>query len=705
MLNPASRRFLHLPGTHLSVTVICGMLVAAAVIAIAAGQPRFAQLLSGEDQIVLHDARGELLGQVVALGGGNEVKFRPEPGDLIPEPDIIGDYTAQKQFFERQDQLAAWARQPGAGTIAITRDNGIRREVVLKPTGRLPFEFWFQLGVGFAVFVISAWIWSIQSRALPNRLFGLAGTGLAIAAASAALYSTRWLALPSSLFVPFSNINGVGASVYGAAMICLFLVYPVRLASGRVLLAVALFVGGWVTLGIFDQLGAPPNETPLLTATEMALILILVIVQFFCSRRNPLHRAAIRWVGLSTLVGSGLFITTAVLPVLFGSGPLIDQSYAFAFFLVVHLGVALGLRRNALFASEQWSITMLRAVTFGLLLIVVDVILITLLGSIGGATVLTLLLLLPFFYLPWRSFVQRWLVGSTPVENLLEATAHIALVDDPDERARQWEDILVRAFSPLDIAHASTGTERSTIVDDGIGLQIPAIMGSPALLVRYKARGTRLFQTRDRQLSDRLVDLAWSLKRQHDAYKQGVTSERSRISRDLHDDLAARLISGLDIDDPSQLKGVLRASLAEVRSIVAAEESGPGPLIDVLADSRAEAAERLEAAGIELRWPLIEAPGVLEPLQRKALVSVLREVVTNTIRHSAADCLSVQARVDNERLYVVAADNGASFDGTIRQGNGLKNMSARIAAVQGYFDYAGSIGAGFRVSFNLPVAS
>ncbi len=431
------------------------------MIAMAFDQPRFAQILKSDDQVLVHNARGEVLGPVVALDGMRAAGFTLETGDLTPEPDIIGDYAAQRRFFARQDQLASWAQQAGPQTITIVRKDGKHRKIALTPSDRLPFEFWLQLGIGFAVFVLSAWIWSIQTRALPNRLFGLAGAGLGIAAASAALYSTRWLALPPSLFLPISIINGVGASTYGAAMICLFLVYPVRLASGRILVAVALFVTGWLLLGIFDRLGAPPNEAPLLTAMEMAMILLLVIVQFFRSRHNPLHRAAIRWVGLSTLVGSGLFITTAVLPVLFGSGPLIDQSYAFAFFLIVHLGVALGLRRNALFQSEQWSITMLRAVTFGLLLIVIDVILITLLGSIGGATVLTLVLLLPFFYLPWRSFVQRWLVGSTPVEDLLEATAHIALVDNPDERARQWEDILAKTFSPLDIAHASTAIERS----------------------------------------------------------------------------------------------------------------------------------------------------------------------------------------------------------------------------------------------------
>src|SRR5690606_40998953 len=41
----------------------------------------------------------------------------------------------------------------------------------------LPFEFWMQLGVGFTIFTISAWIWAMRPRALANRLFGITGIG------------------------------------------------------------------------------------------------------------------------------------------------------------------------------------------------------------------------------------------------------------------------------------------------------------------------------------------------------------------------------------------------------------------------------------------------------------------------------------------------------------------------------------------------
>ncbi|AKH42923.1 sensory histidine kinase UhpB [Croceibacterium atlanticum] len=696
-----------MPGVRLAVAMAVGLAISALLTAAALIQPRYSELLTDEGPIVLQDAQGQAIGAIAAHPTPGGTPHAIETADLTPEPDTIGSYSEQAEFFARQDSLAAWAVWAEQQDVPIIDGFGTIRPAALTAARGLPFEFWMQMAVGFTVFMISAWIWAMQPRALPNMLFGIAGAGLWIAAATAAIYSTRWLALPSALFLPLANINGFGAATYGAAMICLFLVYPVRLAGNWLLLAVAAFFTGWYVLGLFDRLGAPSNEVPLLTATEMLLILLLVVAQFFRSRKDPLQRAAIRWVGVSTLIGSGLFISLAVLPLVIGRAPLIDQSYAFAFFLIVHLGVAFGLRRGALFQSEQWAINLLRAASFGFLLVLVDVVLIALLGSIGSAAVLTCLLLLPFFYLPWRSFMQRWLTGNTSAEHLLEAAAHIALIEDSGQRAADWQGLLTRTFSPLQITPvppSASSEGKVAIIQDGVGLQIPATMGCPALEMHYKANGTRLFQARDRQLSERLVGLVGSLRQEYDAFKQGEASERSRISRDLHDDLSARLMSGLALDDIGQLKAVLRSSLAEVRAIVSAEEGGPGRVADVLADSRAEAAERLEAAGMSLNWPILDAPGWLGPAQQKSLSSVLREIVTNSIRHSGGTLLSVQARVEGGRLYVVADDDGDRFDGTLRQGNGIRNMGARMAAIGGYFDCAGRIGAGFRISFNLPLA-
>ncbi|OCC25599.1 hypothetical protein MB02_02930 [Croceicoccus estronivorus] len=707
MPNIARNSFWAMPGTLLSIAISIGFVFSAAMTVLAMMQPHYAErLVLEQDRVLLYDTKRQAVGELAPPVAVDDTPIRPEPGDLTPDPDVIDSYDAQARFFARQDAFARWLAEPGQDTVPVIGDGRLRTQIPLTPSRSLPFEFWLQILVGFAIFVVSAWIWALQPRALANRLFGIAGAGVWISATTAALYSTRWLALPSSLFVPLSAMNVFGAMTYGVAMICLFLIYPVRMIPNRLLAVVAAFFGGWFLLGQFDALGSPANEGPLLTATEMLAILLLVAVQFFRSRKKPLERAAIRWVGVSTLIGSGLFICTVVIPVLLGLEPLIGQSYAFAFFLIVHLGVAFGLRRNALFQSERWAIGMFRAVSFGLLLIAVDIALITLLGSISSAAVLTMLLLLPFFYLPWRGLVQRWLLGNRRIEDLLEEVAHIALIGDVEQRVQQWRGIFEKAFSPLQIDTVGPGASAKVdILEDGIALQLPAVIDCPALLVRYKNSGTRLFQERDRQLATRLIDLASSLKRQQEAFKQGVSTERSRISRDLHDDLSARLVSGLMLEDPGELKAVLRASLAEVRTIVSTEEGGSGQLVDILADSRAEAAERLEAAGIELSWPVADISGHMSPQSQKALASVLREIVTNVVKHSGAGRLSVRTRLENARLYLVASDDGANFNGTLKQGNGLKNMRARLAAIDGYFDFDGEAGSGFRVSINVPVIS
>tara|TARA_R100000501_G_scaffold17834_1_gene34128 strand:+ start:40135 stop:40611 length:477 start_codon:yes stop_codon:yes gene_type:complete len=158
------------------------------------------------------------------------------------------------------------------------------------------------------------------------------------------------------------------------------------------------------------------------------------------------------------------------------------------------------------------------------------------------------------------------------------------------------------------------------------------------------------------------------------------------------------------LNDPVQLKSVLRSSLAEVRAIVTAEEGDQGQIADILADCRAEAAERLEASGISLHWPVKDLPGRLDNKAHKALTSVLREVVTNCIKHSGCDRLSIEVTVDNGRLYIVATDDGRGCQ-DMRHGNGLRNMRARMTAIDGYFQHQSQPEGGFRISLNMPAGS
>ena len=701
MMRKSQKSYFAMPGILLSIVIFLGFLATLSAFIVAFSQPRFSQqLVVSEHGVILQNADGEKIGSAPRIGPG-EVEI--EPADLTPEPDVMERYEQQYRFAERQDRFADILRNSDSVTVVT---NDAEREIKLRPNDVMRFEFWLQILVGIAGFIVSAWIWALQPKRLPNVLFGLVGFCLWLSATCAAIYSTRWLALPTDLFRPLSALNALGSIGFGIALICLFLIYPIRLVQNRFLILVAIPIVVLYLLGQLDLLGKPANETPLLTAMEMLAILVLVVIQFIKSRGRPLDMAAIRWVGVSSLIGSGLFICMAIIPVLLGAEPLINQSYAFAFFLIVHLGVAFGLKRQNLFESELWAITMFKAVSVGLLLIAVDVALVALLGSLSGAAVLTMLLILPFFYLPWRSMVQRWLFQTTPIEDLLEEVAHVALISNVNDRCAKWQEILQQAFTPLAIEPAPVGSgdaECVAIEEQGIMLHIPAAAGCAPLALRYKNKGTRLFQKRDRQVAARMIDFLSSLKRQQQAFADGVTSERGRISRDLHDDLSALLMSGLNSDNPDDLKSVLRSSLAEVRMIVSAEVGDTRLLADILADSRAETADRLEASGIALNWPISEIAGMLTPQPQKALTSIIREMVTNVIKHSGATEMQVQTRLENGVIYIVASDNGRGFSAGKGQGKGLSNIRTRLAALGGNFDFGDLDPKGFRTSIALPV--
>ncbi|AKM09106.1 two-component sensor histidine kinase [Croceicoccus naphthovorans] len=706
-----SRRFNQFltPGTLLIVSVLIGILASTAILLLASTQPRFTESLRVTDNgVVLRDSNGQTLGVNPQLPNGVTILSQ----DLIPEPDVLRSYAEQDRFFARQDELAQVIGDTDTPlTISFrgSRPGAQGTEVhQLTPGGNLPFEFWLQMLVGFAGFLVSAWIWSLHPRSLPNQMFGLTGVFLWLAASTAAIYSTRWLALPAYIFETASALNGLGAVGFGWAMICLFLVYPVRIAGNATLMIVTAILGGWLLLSLNNLMLSPTNEAPLQSSLEMAAILVLVIVQFVISRRKPLEHAAIRWVGVSTVIGSGLFICTVIVPSLLGAAPLIDQSFAFAFFLIVHLGTALGLRRQLLFASEVWAISMFKATLIGLLLITVDVVLIAMLGSLSGATVLTMLLILPFFYLPWRRLMQSWLFGSTQDSNALEQVAHGSLLPSPTDRRSAWKSAMEQAFSPLEVVELEPDHGRNhtvAIVDHGTALRVPEVMDSPPLLLQFKQKGLRLFQERDRKSASRMFELAVSLKRKRDAFEEGVASERSRISRDLHDDLSARLVSGLALDDPAGLKDVLRSSLAEVRTIVNAEVASSRELADVIADCRAEAADRLEAAGIGLEWPLIETSALLDPAGLKEVSSIIREIVTNAIKHSSAKHMTVQFYCRENRAFCRMSDDGIgdrSSKANTKRGRGLENITTRMRSLGGHVEIDGS-GSGFTVSFSLPV--
>ena len=86
-----------------------------------------------------------------------------------------------------------------------------------------------------------------------------------------------------------------------------------------------------------------------------------------------------------------------------------------------------------------------------------------------------------------------------------------------------------------------------------------------------------------------------------------------------------------------------------------------------------------------------------------AAYRIVQEAITNTIRHSHAEHVSISISTVGETLRVEVVDDGsAAHAGTQTDGLGLLGMRERAHALGGLFDHGPAAGGGYRVTAILP---
>jgi two-component system sensor histidine kinase DesK len=166
-------------------------------------------------------------------------------------------------------------------------------------------------------------------------------------------------------------------------------------------------------------------------------------------------------------------------------------------------------------------------------------------------------------------------------------------------------------------------------------------------------------------------------------------AERERIARDLHDVLGHTLsvvvlkseLAGKVMErDPErarreigEVEQIARKALSEVREAITGYRS------EGLAVEIARAQKALDAAGVTLE--VSDRPGQLAAAEEAVLSLIVREAVTNIVRHAhARHCwLSVESRGEGTALIV--RDDGRG--GIREEGNGLRGMRERAESLGG----------------------
>ena len=210
--------------------------------------------------------------------------------------------------------------------------------------------------------------------------------------------------------------------------------------------------------------------------------------------------------------------------------------------------------------------------------------------------------------------------------------------------------------------------------------------------------------------------------------ERAMDNERTRISRDLHDELGSELthISMLsDVGQPDANPGarleklekrVQSISTAAVNTVRSLDEIvwAVNPRNDTLR-SLAEyltqfIRELIENTEVDCRFQIAESlpEGPIPPELRHNLFLVAKEAVNNALRHSRATKMSLGLRTDGPKLEIYIEDNGIGFDPAAiqtRKGrNGLENMRQRLKALGGqlFIETRPGQGTTVRLTVNCP---
>ena len=301
---------------------------------------------------------------------------------------------------------------------------------------------------------------------------------------------------------------------------------------------------------------------------------------------------------------------------------------------------------------------------------------------------------------------------SFPVGSRLELTGVFAGRVGSRAEGRQVDSFELLLYSPADVrllARPAWYTLRRMMV-------VVGVLGGGLLLASVWITLLR------RQVEQRTVQLRAEIQERERAEQlRAIEAERSRIARDLHDDLGSSLTEISLLADaglghppsPERALGRFRAIATKARALVQALDVivwlvNPSkdalPFLVGYLGSYAE--EFLGASGVGCRLKIpMDMPSVrLSADVRHNLFLAVKEVLNNVVRHAHASEVRVTFALRDGMLEIAIADNGQGFDpSTPVEGNGLANLRQRLASIGGRCEIQAQPGAGATVRLVLPL--
>ncbi len=205
--------------------------------------------------------------------------------------------------------------------------------------------------------------------------------------------------------------------------------------------------------------------------------------------------------------------------------------------------------------------------------------------------------------------------------------------------------------------------------------------------------------------------------------EHALETERSRIARDLHDDLGSSLTEisvlastgQLPHSSPSAHRDLFQAIGRRARGLISAldvivwavdpEDNSLQSLADYLTGYTNDF---FSHTGITCRFDVpVSCPNIrLEGRVRHDVLMAVKETLNNIVRHANATEVEFRLRADETLLEIDITDNGRGIENSAPgSGHGLKNLSTRLASLGGNCTVERHAEGGTLVKIRLPLNS
>jgi signal transduction histidine kinase len=238
------------------------------------------------------------------------------------------------------------------------------------------------------------------------------------------------------------------------------------------------------------------------------------------------------------------------------------------------------------------------------------------------------------------------------------------------------------------------------------------------VVITLRQRGAQPFSDEQLDMMAAFADqatVAWQLAgTQRRMRELDVLMDRDRIARDLHDHVIQRIFAvGLSLQGTipqvgsSEVQRRLGDSVDELQAVIEKIRTaifdlhGAATETTRLRQRLDEVVAQFASSGVRSTVQFIGPLSVVDAELADHAEAVVREAVSNALRHAAATALSIRVVVDDD-LSIEVSDNGRGIASPVSE-SGLRNLRERAEGIGGEFTIAGSPGGGTTLRWSAPL--